>query len=324
MTPSLFSQIIGNERVLSYLERSFAANRLAHAYLFEGMEHLGKATVAEIFAGMILGAPDAALRLHPDFIFLELGINEKTGKTKKNIGIDEIRDITHKLSLTPMQSSSKVAIIDGAEALSLEAANALLKTLEEPSGRTFIILVSKDKELLPRTVVSRTQVVRFSPVRHEEIEKGLIARGVGTEVARELAAAAFGAPGLAITWSGDDSAMREREHALAEGLRILASSDFEKIKFVEKEIPERSSGGKERALELLDTWELVFRDMLFTTLGAGETRAPRTLAADIKDRAKNFCGRDIVSRLAAAENARGAIRENVSPRFAVENFLLKV
>ena len=145
MTPSPFSTIIGHERATSYLEKILANKKMAHAYLFEGISGLGKRTVAEIFAAGILGGDADKLRLHPDFIFLELGINEKTGKVKKNIGIEEVREVIRRLSFTPMQSSFKVAIIDNAETLSIEAANALLKTLEEPSGRACIILIAEDR-----------------------------------------------------------------------------------------------------------------------------------------------------------------------------------
>ncbi len=321
---SPFSTIIGHERVLNYLERVFAAKKTVHAYLFEGAEHLGKRTVAEIFAGLHLSAEQDKLCLHPDFIFLELGINEKTGKIKKNIGIEEVREATRRLSLTPMQASSKVAIIDNAENLSIEAANALLKTLEEPAGQTHIILISEDRDRLPKTIVSRTQVIRFSPVKHELIENGLISRGLSREEAHEIAKASFGRPGLALNWSREKDSLRAREEKFKTGLAALSSSIFTKMKFVEKEIPDKGSGNKEKAFELLDMWELAFRDMLFFVFGAREFLATAGCSEEIASMAKYLNSRKIILGLRAAEEARAAIFANVSPRFAVENFLLKV
>lgn len=321
---SPFASIIGHERIISYLERVLSTQRAAHAYLFEGAAHLGKRTVAEIFASVLLGAEMGHLRLHPDFIFLELGINEKTGKTRKNIGIEEVRGAIRRLALSPMAAASKVAIINGAETLSLEAANALLKTLEEPSGRTFIILVAEDPEALPKTIISRTQVIRFSPVHHEKIESRLISRGIREKEAHNLAKASFGAPGLALEWSRESDALSKRESRFKEGIRVLASSDLEKLKFAERALPDRGSEFKTKALELLDMWELIFRDMLFSFFGVKDSLAAASLEDDILAVARSSSGREIVGRIRAGEEARAAIAANVSPRFAIENFLLKI
>lgn len=323
MTPSTFSHIIGHGRILSYLERLLESKKLSHAYLFEGTAGLGKRTVAEIFSSAILEvASDERLLLHPDFIFVELGVNEKTGKLKKNIGIDEIRELVRRLSLTPFRSKAKVALIADAENLSAEAANALLKTLEEPSGNTHIILTVSDREMLPKTIVSRAQAMRFLPVAHEEIEKALLARGAGAEEAHAIARASFGRPALALSFVGN-SGFSDYKKQLKESANVFSLSVFEKIKFIEREIPERGGEQKEKASDLLDKWETVLRGMLVTSLGASE--AALGVFADSAAGASGLFGAgSILAGLEGIREARASIYENISPRFVLENFVLNI
>ncbi len=320
-----FSQIIGHKRILDYLERAHASGRLAHAYLFEGAEHLGKTSVAEIFASLILGIEDGGkLASHPDFFLLEPGINEKTGKAKKNIGIDEVRELTHRLSLSPMRGGAKAAIISAAETLSAEAANALLKTLEEPAGKSFIILVSSSSDALPPTVVSRTQIIRFGLVPREVIERELVLRGESEALAREISKLAFGRPGIALKHGQDAKSARLFEEEFKRDMALVAAPLFERFKFVQKNIPENSVDVKERAESILNRWELIFRDMLAALLGAREVVLHGFAEESLFAAARSFGARGLLARLNGVAAAREAISENVAPRFVLENFFLNL
>ena len=140
--------IIGHQHILNYLKNSIESKRISHAYLFEGSEHLGKKTVALWFA-KLLGCES------PDIT--EITIRED----KKEISIEQIRELRRYLSLSPHSSPYKIAIIDSAEKMTDEAANALLKTLEEPRGNAILILISSVPSSLPETILSRCENIKF-------------------------------------------------------------------------------------------------------------------------------------------------------------------
>lgn len=323
-----FAPIIGHERVTSYLERVLDGSRMAHAYTFEGAEHLGKRAVAEIFAAAFLGiSSDTGEKLHshPDFFLLEPGAKDKNGKIKKNIGIDEVRELIHRLSLSALRGTRKAAIIDDAQNLSPEAANALLKTLEEPRGDVCIILVVGTSESLPKTVISRTEVLHFALVSALKIENSLTARGIAPELSREVSALVFGRPGLAIKLCADGGAAEASyKEEMLRDIAVFSAPISERFKFVEKFMPERASDGRERVLRALDRFENLLRDMLAISLGVREAVAHEFAFGALSALAGGRSPLQFVRALKAAAESREDIGINISPRMTLENFLLKL
>ena len=205
--------LIGHQKQRNFLEKTAKSDKLAHAYLFCGQEKLGKKTIAVEFAKWLFKdynpptasshsslaraqrrvekleetsffsrlafgstnecsssrsewAPDIIKRQHPDFIFIE--------PEKKEIQISQIRECIWRLSLKPSVAPFKIAIIDEAHCLNQEAQNSLLKTLEEPRGKTLIFLVTEYPERLFPTIISRCQILKFYSVPKEEIERYLV------------------------------------------------------------------------------------------------------------------------------------------------------
>ena len=132
--------IIGHQKQRQFLKRSIELKRIAHAYLFCGPEKLGKKTIALEFAELINGVSE--FPQHPDLILIE------PEPKKKEISIDQIRELIWKLSLKPYSSSFKIAIINNADSLTTDAQHSLLKVLEEPKGSTLLILISRSLENL--------------------------------------------------------------------------------------------------------------------------------------------------------------------------------
>jgi DNA polymerase-3 subunit gamma/tau len=143
--PQSFKDVVGQEQLVALLESSIAQKKVSHAYLFCGGRGTGKTTVARIFARDI-GCNDE------DIIEIDAASNR---------GIDEIRELREAVRTAPFSSEYKVYIIDEAHMLTKEAANALLKTLEEPPTHVIFILATTDPEKLPATIVSRCQKVVF-------------------------------------------------------------------------------------------------------------------------------------------------------------------
>lgn len=213
----------GQGEILRELKKSLSRGRAHHAWLFHGPRGTGKSAAARAFAAALLSPqsePEGeVLRrvlegIHPDFIMLEPEGNF--------IRISQVQELQHALGLKPLEAGRMVAIIDDAEAMNEEAANTLLKTLEEPPGDSVIILVSSLPDRLPSTVVSRCCQVRFRPLRPAEVRAFLMERkGLGEEEADRLVAISGGILSQALSFLEDDSRMLRRDEALrmAEALR---------------------------------------------------------------------------------------------------------
>ncbi|HWI41267.1 MAG TPA: DNA polymerase III subunit delta', partial [Verrucomicrobiae bacterium] len=174
-----FAGIVGHDRELSILKRALHAGRVAHAYLFEGVEGCGKKTAAlalvqALFCGGVEpcgGCPSCrkiASLQHADLHLLE--------PDGAQIKIDQVRELQKALSYRPIEAPRKACIIDQADRLNPAAGNALLKTLEEPPGNALIILVTSAPSAVLPTILSRCQRLEFSPVPQEAIRQLLEAR----------------------------------------------------------------------------------------------------------------------------------------------------
>lgn len=204
---------IGNQRVFRYLKRALLEGR-AHAYLLHGPRTLGKHTAALFFASHLLDTPEVLQ--HPDFLLIEP--DEKNRRPV--VTIAQAREIRRFLALTPVIAKGKVVIVDGVERLTSEAANALLKTLEEPPGKTTLFLIAHETSRLLPTIRSRTLPVRFSLVPESELTEGLRAAGFVENVVAEVVALADGRPGHAITLA-HDADMRKKLNRRRSAIRKL-------------------------------------------------------------------------------------------------------
>ena len=192
----LFDGVIGHGSVVDVLRRDI--EEPAHAYLFVGPLGVGKATVGRRFAaGLLCG--DAAhcqsrvLRgLHPDVVLIE-----PDGRAA--ITVDQARNTVALANLAPVEGSRKVFIFEEGGAMNDEAANALLKTLEEPTASTIFIIVAESEDDLPETVASRSRTVVFGRVAEADVVAGLVDHGVAKERAEQAARISGGRPGLAMS-----------------------------------------------------------------------------------------------------------------------------
>lgn len=318
-------KIIGHEKILEFLRGSIAGGRLGHGYLFCGPAGVGKLCVAKWFAMELLGVKDeAGLQSHPDVFFVARESDEKSGKLKKNISVEQVRNAIYRLTLSSFFDSWKIAVIDEAETLSPEAANSLLKTLEEPKNKVLIILISSSRESLPATVSSRLQVINFRPVPEAKILIGLLDRGLPRAHAEEIAKIAGGSPGRALQFLADAEAIGQYKEKAEWMLKILRGNISTRFKLIEEGVADFSKEEAVReALGVLDIWTGVTRDLLLAALGNGSDITNIFLADKLPAVAQKFG-----SRAPALKNqidlARRMISENVNYELAFKNIFVNI
>jgi DNA polymerase-3 subunit delta' len=236
------------QRAYAHVASALDEGRLGHGLLLCGAANLGKRAVAERLAQRLLcrdrgsdGEPCGRCRscellragTHPDFSVVSFIPTKDGSKLRTEIVIEQIRELSERLALTPQYGGAQIAILDPADAINHHAFNALLKTLEEPHPGRYLWLISANPARLPATIRSRCQRVEFRLPPREEALQWLAAQGHARAAAEEALEAARGHPGLADAWL--------RGEGLA--LRRQVASDLEKI--------ERGNAG---ALETAQAW----------------------------------------------------------------------
>src|SRR4051794_16909873 len=227
-------RLIGNPVAQSILGRALRSGRIAHAYLFHGPAGVGKRTAARLFAsavqcerpsalsgqddhpglspcGVCEGCRRVAAGTHPEV--LEVEPDTASGQ---NISVKQAGAVVANVALRPKSGARRLFLFPNAELLHEDAANALLKTLEEPSRFATLILCAPNPDLLLPTIRSRCQPVRFDPVPPGELAAALTAQhDVPEAEAARLARAAGGLPGAALSALGDPEFPARREQLVA-------------------------------------------------------------------------------------------------------------
>jgi DNA polymerase-3 subunit delta' len=267
-------QTIGQPEALALFKHSLQAGSLAHAYLIVGAPHIGKMTLAldvaravncqgeELPCGQCPSCKRIIEGKHTDIRIISLNSSKEAGDTKARveISIDDIRELQHDASLPPFEGKYKVFIIDGAEYLSTEAANCLLKTIEEPPPQVIILLLTTEESRLLPTVVSRCQRLELKPLPVSEIEKMLIeSHGIDNVKAGLLARLSHGRLGWAVTVSLDDSYLEQRNQRLTEMIYLLTATWDERFNYAARLANERKS-----AEETIRLWLGWWRDLMLT------------------------------------------------------------
>jgi DNA polymerase-3 subunit delta' len=203
-----FRDVVGNQRPVQILRRAIATGRIYPAYLFTGMEGIGKRLVALNMA-KALNCPnqgDDACDRCPSCQRIDNGVYPdllQISPAGEAIKIEQIRELQRTIAFKPYEARWRVIIVDGAERMTREAANAFLKTMEEPPHGTTIILIATALEGLPPTVPSRCQRIPFNPLTPEEVEK-VLAVHLTTKEIHARAPLAGGSPGRALRMDGEE------------------------------------------------------------------------------------------------------------------------
>ena len=320
-------RIFGHDWAQRLLRGVVLSGSSSHAYLFVGPDRVGKTTLARAFAQALtcespqaevgLGACGqcrscrlAAERGYPDHRFIEPGGGQ--------IKIEQIRDLIHEAALSPVEGRYKIFIVRSFDRANPNAANALLKTLEEPSDSTRILLTSSQSSSLLPTITSRCQVLHLRPlpqgVVSEALQQGW---GVASDRAELLAGLSGGRLGWAVEMATNPDAWQAHEDRLAAILQLVQQDDVDRLAFAEK------LTGDGEIEETLREWLLWWRDVLLVQEGWRDLIVNRDRVGDVQDLAAATDVGEVRRFLEALMTTAGYLRLNVSLRLALESLLLK-
>jgi DNA polymerase-3 subunit delta' len=329
-------QVIGQSRAVSLLQHSLAADALSHAYLFVGPQHIGKMRLAlQLAQALNCQAEDKpCLKCdsckkieagnHSDVQVIGLDRNEDEDTERKLIRNEQIDGILHDASLPPFEGSQKVFIIDGAELLSIGAANRLLKTLEEPEAKvTFILLATNEQKML-KTVVSRCQRVELPPMALAEEAKALEESfKVSAERARLLAGLSRGCIGWALTAANDDKLLTQRQETLKQIISLVQGGYEERFAYVGR-LAGDFTKNRAAVYDTLETWLDFWRDLMLLKLDRPDMITNIDMKDELAKSAANYSLRQIRNFIESIESAAQQLKQNVNARLALEVLMLNL
>ncbi len=241
-----FENIKGQEFAKKYMINSIKNNKINHAYMFEGIEGVGKETFADELAKILLQTNN--LENATDYI--------KIKPSGSSIKISQVRNIQLDIVIKP-HKKYKIYVIDQAEKMTTEAQNALLKTLEEPPQYAIIIIVTNNKEGILPTIKSRCELIKFTEISSKQIKSYLISQDVEENRANMLSVFSRGSMKKAIelSSSNDFYEMRENVHSYIETILNKEIIDI-------LDIPSEMDKYKSETIVILDMMINYFRDMM--------------------------------------------------------------
>lgn len=346
------TKLIGQKQAETMLARAIASERVSHAYLFLGPGASGKTTAAKLFAtamncenpsedGDSLAACGRckSCRMMEAGSHPEVALVEKGSKSGQVISIEQAREIRLNAALRPKLGKRRVYIFEEAERLSEPAANALLKTLEEPSETVCLILCAPSPSMVLPTIRSRCQTVRFGLAPAAEIATLLEANGTNTETAMALARASGGRTGLALTWARNPAILEQRRQVLqlfsealasqAEGNPTLGAGALRLAEQLVKVSSVREKGEKEEGSATriareglrtqLDLALTFLRDRLLLTLGAEESLVQnQDFREALTDLGRNLSRGRALQDVQIVREAQQLLERNVTPLLIAE------
>ncbi len=322
-------QVIGQDKILALLNDSLKKDNMAHAYLFVGPHHVGKRTLALNLAQALncdslnppCGQCHSCRRIldhkHADVTSIELD-------SRMEISIDDIRDLQRLANLPPYEGKHKVFIIDDAEYLSREAANSLLKILEEPPAKVvWLLLATEEQRLLP-TIVSRCQRLELKPMPLKQTQKVLIeSYSVEPGKAELLAHLCRGCLGWALSALANDDLLRQRSQKVAK-LSSLTTAKTEQRFAYAQELATQFSQNRKSLAETMDAWLGWWHDLMLTKLGCREAITNIDYEEALEEQARVLSLNEIKKFVVNLCLVREEIGKNVNPRLALESLMLNL
>ena len=318
----MFESIIGQDRPIRFLTQMLQKGSIPHALLFTGIDGIGRQKTA-VALGMALNCLSpvgvsacgecpscrkAVSGSHPDMVTVE--------PEGAFIKIDQVRRVSRELRFAPLEGKRRIVIIDNAQAMNLEASNAILKILEEPPKHTILILTaSQTTDLLP-TIVSRCQQIAFRPIPYDKVAEVLVnTRGLARETATTIAVSTKGSLGKALSMDGE--AWTVWRSGLLEQISSLSMKSIQPV-FAFADGLSRDKDRLADALDMLMTW---FRDALMYKVSP-ERIINRDSMNKIEHASKGQSIAQLLEKVEAVHSAQTAISRNSNPRLTLDVMMM--
>ncbi|MDD2366324.1 MAG: DNA polymerase III subunit delta' [Desulfuromonadaceae bacterium] len=317
-----FAEILGHNQNIEVLKRSLLNGKTAHSYIFEGISGSGrkKTALSLIQALFCKVIPDDSCGVCPSCRKVSGGNHPDIHivsplPDKRDISVDQLRDLQHDLSLRPYEAPRKTCIIDPAERMNPSSANSLLKTLEEPPGNALIILITENSGTLLTTVRSRCQLIRFAPLSVENLTELLMKNGMSHDAAALVAPMCGGSLQKAVELN-NEALIAHREDVL----NRVSHLNINQISTVFN-TTEELSGNREVTLELLDLLLSLYRDAVHIGAGNREIVNQSVRSAIESIAAKNSFRRNL-ELLERIYETRRDVQRNANTKLALDNLFM--
>lgn len=333
--------IIGHEWAVTLLRRSIQNGRVAHAYLLSGPASIGKQVLALRMAQALIceradGDPCGECRTcrrvergnHPDVRIAGMatqaqGLKPDEAVRQKDLKIDTVREWQGDITRLPYEAPRRILILHDAERLTESAANAMLKTLEEPPAYAVLILVASTTSDLMPTIVSRCRLLRLRPVPRRTIADALRERyRLVPDEADLLAGWSGGRIGWALHMVQNPDALQSYQEQLDELIDLRVRSRADQFAWAEERAKEYRGGEQERAFAALELWQRWQRDVLLVAAGRGDAIVFSDRQAALQQAATRTSLTALHAFLKRLELAARQLRENTNPQVVFENLLL--
>ncbi|HWZ17327.1 MAG TPA: DNA polymerase III subunit delta' [Ktedonobacteraceae bacterium] len=323
--------IIGHEHAINTLRRALLAQRVRHAYLFTGPEHIGKALLAQRFAQTLLctgggdayNAPqnpcNACLSCrkvmhgnHPDVHYIS------RPQDKQFILIEQVRALQADAARKTLEGRRNIFIIQGMHEMNVQAANCLLKTLEEPETDVVLLLTVPDPGVLLPTILSRVQQVHMQLLTTKQVKSALEDRwDVESDEARLIAALSAGRMGWAVQAVEDEDMLAERQVQLETLAKLSTAGKVQRF-----DVVQRLSADGDKLHGILELWLLWWRDMVLAANNCLDLIVNVDMQGIIQNQAAKVGAAESQRMVRAILGTMEALDQNVNARVALEVLML--
>lgn len=306
-----FNDIIGHDMIKFQIENSIKSGMVSHAHLFLGEDGTGKSLLAEELALKIIGR-----EVKKDYVDI---VKYKKLNTQ-SVVVDDIRNIVEEVNKKPFEGDKKVIIIYNSDKMTVQAQNALLKTIEEPPKGVYIILLCENIESILPTIVSRCQVHKLKRLSEDEILEFISKKNskINENDAKVIASLSDGIAGRAEMFLSDDS-FKDIRNKLLDLINDIYSADLYGLLGYEKFFIKYKNKYKE-----ILTWILSFIRDILVYKETGDTKMILNLdkITSIKELATKFSFVKLNDIINVVENTSGNLKSNVNPQLTFDMMLL--